>query len=383
MKRDSLILIIILFTVAITGCNNDSREIDRRTLITGMSIDIEEDQFLVTIQVPILKGGGEEKSGAESAEFELFEAEGETLWDAVANIESNTPTVLFFGQMKIIAIGEELAKEVGMKEVIDLLERLPAVANQIYVLIIEGQKAGEFISQESPIVSLPTLYLNTFFQAEQKISRTTDVKLFEFRRESNMISNAAVVPLARLKGENISIEDLAIFKDYKLVAKLRTGHVGVSQLLKDEEISSLNHLTKLDYDGKELKVMLSRVELIANISFNKELPVTFTIDVKGKGHLVETNDIEVRVTKSLIDKVTKQVEKDFEEMIKETVSKMKEKNIEPWLLGHRIWVKDFPFFEKLAWEETGWQESNLNVNVSFEVMSAGQKGFLEKRKVGR
>ncbi|WNF36943.1 Ger(x)C family spore germination protein [Bacillaceae bacterium IKA-2] len=382
MNRLKFILIALIFIMATTGCFEDSREIDHRTLITGMAVDIKEDKFLVTIQVPILEGG-DEQGNSQGTEFETFQAEGETLWDAVAQIEAYTPTVLFFGHTKVIAISEVLAKELGLKEVIDLLERLPAVANQVFLIIIEGQKAGDFLSQESQLVSLPSLYLSSFFQADQKIARTVDIKLFEFRRESNMISSAAVIPIARLIGEIINIEDLAVFKDYKLVAKLRTGNVGVSVLLKDEEVGSLNHTVKLDYNGQQLNVALSRVKLTANISFNRELPVTFTIDVKGKGKIVETNDIEVRITQSIIDKVTEQVENDFEEIIRETVGKLKKKNVEPWLLGHRIWLKDYPFFEKLAWEKTGWQESKLNVNVSFEVTSAGQKGYLEKKKIGR
>ncbi|MCD8508660.1 MAG: hypothetical protein LRY73_01280, partial [Bacillus sp. (in: Bacteria)] len=79
------------------------------------------------------------------------------------------------------------------------------------------------------------------------------------------------------------------------------------------------------------------------------------------------------------DKMNKQLEKE----IRNVIAKMKEINVEPWLLGHRVWAMDYKFFDTLNWEETGWQQAEFNINVDFKVEMTGQRGMLEKKKIGR
>lgn len=385
MKRINGMLLIFCL-IFLTSCIDDSREIDHRSMIVGMGVDLvdkgENQEFLVTLQIPILLSGTTEGGASGSVkEFETFNATGETILDAVSQIEAQTPTVLFFGHLKVLMIGENVAKH-GLGGVIDFCDRLPQVANQIFLLVIEKGSAKEFIEEESPLVTLPALYLNRFFQAEQKIARTKDVKLFEYRRDANMISRAATLPLANVD-HKIVIEGMGVFKDHKLVAKLDTYEVGISELLKKNNVKHINYTTSVTKEEKDVKIGLSRGELKAKIRYEKDDPVKVTIDVKGEGEITEIGTVAVHVSQDLVEKASRQLEKDIKSLIEQTISKMKAKNVEPWLIGHRIWAMDPRYFESLDWDETGWRNSQIEVNVQFEIEHTGQKGFLGKKKIGR
>lgn len=373
-------VIFLMLTTLLVGCI-DSREIDHRSMIVGIGIDqLEPELYSVTVQVPILTHG--EELSPTGKEFEVFTAVGKTVWDAIAQIEAYTPTVLFFGHLKVVVIGEELARN-GIREPIEMLHRNPAIANQVYLLIVEGGAVEEFLKTESPLVTLPALYLNRFFQADQKISRTTDVKLFEFERDIVMTSSAAVIPLASIQEGKIVIENMGVFQDYKLVSKFEGNEVPMSELLKKEETKEFNYTTSFDFKGENLKLALSRSNLKLDISYEKTYPVTFNVHIEGEGEIVEIEGGKHQVTNEFLNIANKQISEELTNVMYETIEKMKKINVDPSLLGHRIWAKDYEYFNELNWEESGWKESKFNITVNYKVENSGQRGTYEKRKIGR
>ncbi|OIJ14600.1 hypothetical protein BKP35_06005 [Anaerobacillus arseniciselenatis] len=384
MKKLRIFIMLVIVVAPLLGCVEDSREIDHRSMIVGLSIDQgeEEGSYAVTIQIPLLRSTTDEGASPMDKEFEVFTAEGETLWDAIGNLEANTPTVLFLGHLKVVTISEAVARE-SLKEVIDLLDRTPEIANQIYLLIIEEGSAEEFIALESPLVNLPALYLNRFFQADQKVGRTTDVKLFQFIRDMNMISRASVIPLAKIVEGDIRIENMAVFQDHRLVTKLLDDEVAMSRLMKRKEVGPMNYTIDIEHESEALKVALSRISLKVDIDFEKTDPIKYHLEIKGGGEVVELSTAEIRLSKELILKINEKMNEEIEEELRDVIAKMQEKNVEPWLMGHRIWANNYQFFDTLNWEETGWQQTEFEISVDFKVEMTGQRALLEKEKIGR
>ncbi|QOY37773.1 hypothetical protein AWH56_009400 [Anaerobacillus isosaccharinicus] len=137
MKLAKLFLLLNMCLFLLTSCIDDAREIDHRSMIVGMAIDTvknddNEDLFAVTVQIPLILSGTGDEGGLSGSvnEFETVNATGETILDAVAQIESMTPTVVFLGHLKVVTVSEELARK-GLGKVIDFFDRLPQVANQM------------------------------------------------------------------------------------------------------------------------------------------------------------------------------------------------------------------------------------------------------------
>ena len=378
MKKLSIILILLILC---TACQTDAREIDQRTMILGMGIDITEEtgEYIVTLQVPVITPAEGEAMSAN--QFETISGKGETVWEAITNIESYTPTVLFFGHLKAVLIGERLARQ-GIDDILDLLDRRAPLANQVYLLVIRSKvEVNDFLSQQSPLIQLPSLYLDRFFNADQKLSRTKEVKLFEYRRDSNMIGNAGTIPLA-YSDVNIIIEDMAIFHKGKLVGEFIGKEAGKSELLKKRKLSNHNYTIQLEQNGSEVTVS-SRISYNLDINYEKTHPVQITLDIKGKAEVIHISDREFQTTKEHLAEIKERMEEDVKKDLEHTINKVKEINLEPWLIGHKIWASDFDYFESLDWEETGWKNSEITTTVEIEIEQTGQKGVLEKKQLGR
>lgn len=358
------------------GCAPDSRELDNRSMILGMAIDKEEDKdeyYSVSIQLPKFGGGA---TGPRASEFEVFTARGERLWDAIIELESHTPTVLFFGHLKVVAISEKVAKE-GLRPVIDYLDRDPIISNQIQLLIIKDEEAKEFISKESPLVSLPALYLDRFFTAEQKLTRSQPIKLFEYRRDTNGVAKSAILPLATTKEKKIIIKDMAIFKEHKMVGELSGTEVGITTLIKKGALSQKNKSTTVKMeDDTEVKVALRRIELTRKISYQKQKPLEVEIKIKGKGEIAEIG--EGRTSAEFMKKVEEQLKEDIKKDTLETLSKLQKLNVEPLLLSQRVWALNPRYFESLDWEKDGWKETKFKISVDFKIDNTGQRGLYNK-----
>lgn len=376
--------VILAFTILILlliGCAPDSRELDHRSMIMGLAIDQgEESLYKITIQLPILgDGGGVAPHGRD---FETFSVETDNLWDGIIELESYTPTVLFFGHLKVIALSELVAKN-DLKEVLDLLDRNAAMANQLYLVVTEGIEAGEFIKKESPLVRLPALYLDRFFRAGQRIGRVEEMLLFEFLRDSNMISKASSLPLATLKGKAVVVEGSGIFQDYQLVGKLKKTKAAINQLLKKDEIQTMNYTVVVDGGEDNVTVSLSRMRLRQKVAFSQTKPIQFQLDINGLAVIEEISDVNYRDSTEFIRKVEEKANIEIAKEIHETIREMKNINVEPWLYGHRVWALNPTYFDTLNWEEEGWREAKFSVNVDLKINSTGQRGYHYKRKIGR
>ncbi|MDQ0255730.1 Ger(x)C family germination protein [Evansella vedderi] len=382
MKTNLSKLLLLFIVISLfAGCGTSSREIDQRTMILAMGIDKDENgDFVVTIQVPVItpQEGG---MGLSAGEFEVITDRGNSVWDAIANIEAVTPTVLFFGHLKTVLIGETLAKE-GLDEILDLLDRRAPLANQIYLVIIrEKTEVDEFLDQESRLVILPALYLDRFFKADQKLSRSAEVKLFEFRRDINMKSRASTIPFAYIRENNIVLEDMAVFKEGKLVGELLGKEAGKGHLLKEKIVENMNYTSQVELEKEEVTVS-SRVTCRLDYHVNKTNPVEIEMEMPCKAEIVHMSKQDMAKKKDHIEAFSSKLGEEIKQDTEKAINSMKEINVEPWLIGNRIWVRDPKYYESLNWEESGWRDSKININIDVEIEQTGQRGMLDKKKIG-
>lgn len=376
MNQTKFKLLLCFLIILLHGCGTGAREIDQRTMVIGMGIDFLDDQYVVSLQVPVITP---QDAAATGTEFETITGKGDSVWDAISNIEAYTPTVLFFGHLKAVMIGETLAKQ-DLGKVLDLLDRRAPLANQVFLLIIRKKnRVEDFLNQESSLVSLPSLYMTVFFEADQKLSRTKEVRLFQFRRDTSMVSQSGVIPFAYSEPDkDIVIEDLAVFQQGELVCELNGKEAGVSLLLKNNKVDNINYTT--DVEGTTIS---ARISSEVDYTFHKTYPAEITLSIDGKGELIYVSDETFRTSKENLEKVAETLENDLKGEVERTLKKVQEVNVDPWLIGHRLWVKDFDYFKSLNWDESGFKEAVFNINVDVEIVQTGQHGTLQKKKIGR
>ena len=107
-------LILILPIFLLTGCWNYN-ELNSLALITGISIDKENNEFVMNYMISNAKKSDSSSNGNEASTV-LYEGKGDTLAKAAENINQKLPKIPYLSHAEVIIISEDVAKEMKSKD---------------------------------------------------------------------------------------------------------------------------------------------------------------------------------------------------------------------------------------------------------------------------
>lgn len=97
-------------------------------ITVGLGIDKIGDQYQVSAQVVLPSQIAGSKGGSPQSPVNLYKATGSTVYEAVRKITTLSPRKIYIAHLRILVLGEDLAKE-GISPVLDLLARDTEVRN--------------------------------------------------------------------------------------------------------------------------------------------------------------------------------------------------------------------------------------------------------------
>lgn len=105
MKNKIIILMLIFL---LTGCYG-YQELNEKAIVRGISIDFEKNQYVVNYMVSNanVSNGKNSETNPQTA---LLEGKGDTISEAIAEINLLSPKKTYIGHMLILVISDELAK---------------------------------------------------------------------------------------------------------------------------------------------------------------------------------------------------------------------------------------------------------------------------------
>ncbi|NMH72602.1 Ger(x)C family spore germination protein [Bacillus sp. RO2] len=161
-KSVFFILFSIPFLLFSSGCWNN-RELGELGIAVAMGIDKEGEQFVATVQlvnpaeISNLQGSGTR------APVVVYREKGATIFEAIRKLTTTAPRKTFYPHLRVLVIGEELAKE-GFSKSLDLLVRDQEMRSDFYILIAKNSKAADILSVMPPVEKIPAQ--NMFIKLE-------------------------------------------------------------------------------------------------------------------------------------------------------------------------------------------------------------------------
>lgn len=160
MKKLIPILILsILSMIVLSGCwDYEEYESMARIIAVGADYNVETHETTVTLQY--ISNEEPKGSGTGSSmplpgyKGNVYSATDKTFYGAVSKLQQVIMKKLFYGYVKIFVIGEAAAKY-NIVDLIEFIDRTPAVRNSIYIAITSG-KAANVISTVDPSQSTST-----------------------------------------------------------------------------------------------------------------------------------------------------------------------------------------------------------------------------------
>ncbi len=179
MKLHKLTIILILIFLS-TGCWN-YRELNEVSIVEAIGIDKIDDQYSISVQVinaKMLNTNSSSGGNATESPFTIYEATGETIDDALDKILLVCPKELYLGQMNLLALGEEIAKE-GISEIFDFFMRDNEVRKIFPVIIVKGDKAVNALKVIPPIKVVNSINIKSIAESNKKITGFISNRLFD------------------------------------------------------------------------------------------------------------------------------------------------------------------------------------------------------------
>ena len=319
-KRIFQCFLFLLCLLILAGCW-DRVEIDDQAIWLATGFDVgKENGIQVTGQIAIPSNLSSQNGGGQGKGHFIVSEDGKNLGDAIQNMQSKLSRKGFYGQRRVVFLGEELARR-GISREFDNITRGFEVGIRTDVFVVNGATAKKVLNVSNPLEKPPAI---AALKVHEQVGGRGTTVFLDFLNEANSDGIRPTLPLIEIteaqgggesgKKESIlKVAGVAIFnKELKLVGKLNQTEnqdfLWVRNYLKKRTLS-----TPLR-DGNStllLQHMSSKIEPF----IDKSNHLTFNVELNGEGILSENNtDLNPEEKADL-----RALEKSFNELAKEQV----------------------------------------------------------------
>jgi spore germination protein KC len=229
MKKNALLIIILLGVITnITGCW-DQIELDKRSIVMAIGIDKAEEpgKIMLTLQ-SIIPGRltTPMQGGNHSRAVRVISISGMTILEAIKNYQQQTDAIPYFKHNRLLVISEELARD-GVNPIMDYFIRNLQNQPRAWVLIAKG-KAADIVQWQTEVEQIPADYIADllYCSTRQAITAlaTDNVHRFILALSSQSTSPATSgIEVVKEKADQppeVRVFGTAVFKKDKLVGWL-------------------------------------------------------------------------------------------------------------------------------------------------------------------
>lgn len=370
--------LIILFPLlfCLTGCYN-YRELNDLAIVSGISINKNENQYIVTAEVINPKKQQDASSGKEP-EFVVYTSEGNSMQEAFRKIVKESPKKLYGAQMDVLIIDEKTAKT-EIKNILDFFSRDPEIRSEFYVLV---GKSTDVLEITTPLDKISSKNILDSLEANNNYLGFSNLVTYHDLIDNYLNPNIELaLPTVEVIGEtkngdnieniestsaeaNILITNIAIFKDNKLVGYLTEEQ---SQAYNMVTNNAKTTLMKTDYNGDQFiisEILKSSTEVEVDIKKKK-----VTISIKGKATIAEANYAGNLEDTKEFQKIQKDLNETTELFIKDNIeSTIKKYNSDIYGFRDMFYKKDPKAYKKI---KDNWYKDifkNLEIEVKSDII---------------
>ncbi len=323
MKKIILILITLLF---ISGCS-DYTELNNLAIISGISIDYDNDnnKYKVAFEVLNVKSTDEEVTTKEKTY--IAKGSGKSITDAFYNTSKELAKSPYTHHLKVIIIGEEVAKD-KLKDITDFLLRDNSIRNIFYLVVANGDKAVDILSsnnKNNPVVSNA---IKELIDNKDYVNNIASSSTFEQFLESILDkSKDGFLTSIKLDNKLIKFGPLAIFDEFKMVDYLTEDESSIINIINGDAKENYFKVTcPDDEDNYIILATFSKTKSDIKVD-NKEAKINLNLETKVMENHCKCDfknpKIYLKLQKALESEVKKNIEKTVNHLIEKNSDSLK------------------------------------------------------------
>ncbi|MEK3915624.1 Ger(x)C family spore germination protein [Paenibacillus sp. FSL H7-0331] len=377
MKPFYSILVSLVILGLTAGCW-DNNELDEYGYVQAVAIDRTKDdliQLTTLFYNPSTKM--ETSASAKPAEKGInIQTSGETIFEAIRDITKKFGRKPKWDHMRVILIGEQLAKTQNIREVLDFFSRDQEPRGTVLPLIAEGS-AGDFLKIQPFIEqTIGQQYKKMETSGSLYSAKTSSIPLYDLAIQLKSPSKTSAIPYIHKNGSQnkAEVSGVAFIKDGKLVHILEETDTEAFMMLTDKYMSGILEFpcinsAKDQVQNKESFEVLSFNSKVTPIVEDDVVSIGVNIRIEGtvgelRCSLLKTKEDVERFEHTITDMVKKQLQ--------HAISIFKRQELDAIGIGNQIYRKNPKLWKHL---EPTWNkrlaQSQFQIDVDVEVLSTG------------
>lgn len=209
MKRLVAVALLLSLCLPLGGCMK-SVGLGQRAIVQAVGVDMEDGEYRLTLAF-----ADTSSKEVESAGLLLAKGGGPTVGEALHSAELQCGRELFWGQNKVIVLGQSTART-GLGGVVSFFGASHQTRPNIDVVTVEGDAAELVSAKVEPGGAAD--FLQSMLENAEKNGRLPRTRLMEFMGARQVAGSGACTPLVRLTKEaddsqSIEITGLALYRD--------------------------------------------------------------------------------------------------------------------------------------------------------------------------
>ncbi|WP_028784400.1 Ger(x)C family spore germination protein [Thalassobacillus devorans] len=335
MKQKPLLKLATLSLCALllSGCWS-KRELNELGIVTAIGIDLQDDQYKVTVQVINPSEVSSQEMTTRTA-VSTYTAVGNSIFEAIRRLVTQTPRQVYMAHVREIIFGEEMAKK-GIGKALDFLSRDHEMRTDFHLTVAEGMEAEDLLKVLTPLERIPAEKAYSSIKAGEKYwAPVQSVKISDVLSAMLSEGDNPVLTGMRVVGDpeqgsnldnvekvnsptRIKISRLAVFQKDHLAGWLTENQSKGYSYIVDKVHSSAEFVPCKDADkgGITLEVFDSTSSMEAVVQAGNP-KVTISINIEAGIAEVEC-PLKLSET-AVIHQVEKQFEKRMNNMVTGTV----------------------------------------------------------------
>lgn len=355
---------VLVVLALIPGCW-DAREIEDRSSAVAIAVDTHPQGYEVTVQIPdptkILGAGGDGGGGGGGQEaVSVLSANGSTMTDAIDKIRYKSNQDIFFGNNRLILIGQSLAKR-GVKPMLDFIRRNSEIRRRQWPVVVKG-KAKDALRVNAKMEQIPMEYILDMLENGMRDGLFLKEGLNDFFKD---LANPDIDPALNYiesADDEIKWLGLVLFHGDKekgifdrrvtrAVIQVKDGGLGEAT-----DAGCVKSSGEIVFNAKELKRKL----IVREVDGKPKIRV----EVNVKGGVMESHckmDLDDQKSLAILEK---SVKREYEVRTRYAIRRAQELGTDVFGFGEFIRTHQPRLWKKIDWEK---EFPRVDVDVVFQV----------------
>lgn len=384
------IILCLFIIVAFTGCY-DKVEIDRKSIISTLGIDVGDDilkikelkevtpespfsekefaKLSVTFGFPDISELGPGKGN--SAKEQYITADAYSMEDAISKATLRSSRVVTLGHSKIIVMSDDIFQYTQtLKEVLDFIERSPEVNKMMYVVVCEG-KSEEFIKYIPKAEKNIENFLVGLMENANRNSSIVPVKLIEVIKA---IKENRDITIPRIifdkEKKEVILKGSSIFQNYEIKGFLNNIETSDLEILKENVIGG----KKVIYlNNSPVDLVINGVNRKITLDSKDVNSLEFNVDIEIEGDIASYKADSNLYNKEILDKIQNYFNKSLAEECVRVLNRTQQ-GFGVDVVGFNSYLKSYHplIYMKVKdnWRET-FKKAKINVTVDTKLRRIG------------